>query len=406
MGPVELGLLFIHRLLQIHTEHTCALHPSLDAFKQQYLFGPLIQKRDYLSLVLQEIKDRNICHFTDPLDVRLCLVRISDTICLLGPYVTETLSAAEIKKRFEEIGLDEKHIPAFQAYLQGLPLLAIDNLYFASHTLLQGAVGLNSKAIVYYVNLNESASTRLQAESAGSPVTPMPRQLYASVVTADENINLLYQLETTLTEQMLNGQTDNSLTTLKRMESVYRHGVKDENELELMKEFSVILCTKMRQTAIQAGVHPTLAEVRMRYFCALIRSTPSVKSLSQLCKEMLAQFCDLIRKEKLGSLSPNIRQVVQLIMADLSGNLNVETLAAQVNLSPNYLSTCFKKEMNQSLSSYIRDKRISAATQFMTYTNMPIRDIATCVGITDFSYFTKIFKEKHGVTPSAYRKGR
>ncbi len=406
MEPIALGLLFIHRLLQIHTEQISALHPMLDTFKEQYMFGPLIQKRDDLSLVLQEMKDRNICHFTGPLDVRLCLVRISDTICLLGPYITESLSTAEIKKRFDEIGLDEKHIPAFQAYLQKLPLLSIDNLYFASHTLLQGVVGLNSEAVVYYVNLNESASTRLQAESAGTPITPMPRQLYASVVTADENINLLYELETTLAEQMLNSQTDNSLTTLRHMESVYRHSLKDENELELMKEFSVILCTKMRQTAIQAGVHPTLAEVRMRYFCALIRSTTSAKSLSQLRKEMLAQFCDLIRKEKLGSLSPNIRQVVQLIMADLSGNLNVETLAAQVNLSPNYLSSCFKKEMNQSLSSYIRDKRIDAATQFITYTNMPIHDIATCVGITDFSYFTKIFKQKYGVTPSVYRKSR
>lgn len=403
MDPIDIGLLFIHRLLGIHTLHVSALNPEIQEFTDQYLFSPLIKKRDYLSIVISDMKERDIYHFTDPLGIRVSLVRAVEEVCILGPYITDALSAAEISKRFAEMQISEKYIDHFQDYVQKLPQLTMDSMYYATHTLLQGIVGYNSNALVKYVNLDKSKNIRLQAEAAGSPITSMPQQLFANVVTADENVGLLYQQETLLAEQMMNGRTESALTTLAHIEKIYRHGTEDAEELEGMKITTVVLCTQMRQTAIQAGVLPTLAEIRARYFLALVRSASSPSGLYQLCRQMLGQFCDLIRKEKLGSLSPKIRQIVQFVMADLSGDLSVENLSAQVNLSPNYLSACFKKEMKQSLSAYIRDRRLESASQFLSYTNMSIHDVAICVGITDFSYFTKIFKEKYGVTPTVYR---
>ena len=402
MDPIDLGLLFIRRLLNIRTERISAISPQLKGFLEQQMFAPLVRKRNYISIIIEGMRDRDIYHLTDPLGVRVSLVRIGDELCLLGPYVTETISISEIKKRFAENRIDEKHLTAFQDYLVTLPFLGVDSMEPATHTLLQGAVGMNSRALVYYVNLNESAFTRLRAESAGTPVSFQAQQVYESVVTANENISLFYQLETTLAEQMSNGQTAEALTTLNRINALHRHGAQ-EVDLENVKLDSAVLYAQMRQTAIRAGVLPTVAEVRCRYFLALIRNSTSLKEAEKVRKDMMAQFCDIIRKERLGSLSPKIRQIVQFVMADLSGDLSVETLAAQVNLSPNYLSSCFKREMGQSLSSFIRDKRLESAAHFLSFTNMPIHDISVCVGITDFSYFTKIFREKYGETPSEYR---
>ena len=402
MDAIDLGLLFIHRLLTIHTERTSAVSPQLKEFLDQQLFAPLVRKRNYISIIIEGMRDRDIYHLTDPLGVRVSLVRIGDELCLLGPYITGTLSISEIKKRFAENRIDEKHLTAFQDYLITLPFLSADSMEPATHTLLQGAVGMNSRALVYYVNLTESEFTRLRAESAGTPVSFMAQQVYESVVNANENISLLYQLETTLAEQMSNGNTADALTTLARINTLHRHG-KQEEDLETVKLESAILYAQMRQTAIRAGVLPTVAEVRCRYFLTLIRSSNSLKEAEKVRNDMLAQFCDIIRKERLGSLSPKVRQIVQFVMADLSGDLSVDILAAQVNLSPNYLSSFFKKEMGQSLSSFIRDKRLESAAHFLSFTNMPIHDISICVGITDFSYFTKIFREKYGETPSVYR---
>ena len=402
MDPIDLGLLFIRRLLKIHTERTSASDPQLKTFLDQQLFAPLVRKRNYLATLIRDMKDRDIFHLTDPIGVRVSLVQISDDLCILGPYITEPVSPSELKKHFAEIRLDEKHLTACQEYMMTLPFLVMDSLYYATHTLMQAACGEHTNALVYYVNLNESSVTRLQAEAAGTPVTFMPQQLYENVVTADENIALLYQLETQLAQEMANGQTANAIVILKRIDAMRHYAAKDKNPEEAKLD-TAVLCTQMRQTAIEAGVLPTVAEIKARYFLALIHSITTLKEASQLRQIMLAQFCDMIRKERLGSLSPKIRQIVQFIMADLSGDLSVDILAAQVNLFPNYLSSCFKKEMGQSLSSFIRDKRLESAAHFLSFTNMPIHDISICVGITDFSYFTKIFREKYGETPSVYR---
>ncbi len=402
MHPLDIGLLFIHRLLHIHTERLLYTEPQLSAFIEQHLFTPLYEKSNFLSSILHEMKDRDICHVTDPLGVRLSLILVEDNLCILGPYKTESLSAGELKQRFTEIKLAENLLPRFQSYVQLVPLLPIDDILSASHTLMQTVTGLDSKAVVYYVNMNVSNYTRLLSDTVGAPLSSTPIQLFTSVVSVNDNLDLLYQLETTLAEQMTNGQTSNALLTLAKLESLHDQ----DKSLDSAKLNSAVLCAQMRQIAVQADVLPTSAEITLRYFLALIHSATSVGELSQIHRVMLAQFCDLIRKEHVNSHDPKIRQILQLIMADLSGNLSVEALAAQVNLSPNYISSRFKKEMGQSLSSYIRDKRLESATRFLAYTNMPIRDIALCVGITDFSYFTKIFHEKYGMTPSKYRRCR
>lgn len=403
MEKLEFGLLFTQRLLQVHAESTSFIYPNLDSYSADHLFAPLIRKRNYLLTVIESMSDRDIVHVTDPLGIRTSLVRIGDDLCLIGPYVTEVPKLADMKKRFQEADIKEDHLDAFQEYVAHVPQQSIDNIAYATHTLMQGIVGENSQAIVYYVNLHESKSVRLLAEAAGAPVTTMPQQLYTNVITSEDNVSLLYQLETSLADQMANSQTAKALKTLSHIEAIYRYGAKSEADLDTMKINSAVLCTQMRLNAIWAGVLPALAEIRARYFLSLIKLAVSTDEITQLRRYMLAQFCDLIRKEKLDSLSPKIRQIVQFIMADLSGDLNIENLAAQVNISPNYLSSCFKKEMNQSLSVYIRDKRLESAAQFLAYTNMPIHDVAVCVGFSDFSYFAKTFREKYGMTPTKYR---
>ena len=128
MDPIDVGLLFIQRLLRIHTERTSASSPQLKGFLDQQLFAPMNQKRNYLSTIVQGMRDRDIYHLTDPLEVRVSLVRIDDDLCLLGPYVTESISTSKLKKRFSEIHLDEKHLSAFQDYVITLPFLIQDNM--------------------------------------------------------------------------------------------------------------------------------------------------------------------------------------------------------------------------------------------------------------------------------------
>ena len=85
-------------------------------------------------------------------------------------------------------------------------------------------------------------------------------------------------------------------------------------------------------------------------------------------------------------------------------NLTREELSRLVFLNPDYLSRIFKKKMGMSISSYIILKRIDEAKKLLISTNIPVSVISAQVGYDNFAYFTKIFKDKTGMTPNEYRK--
>ena len=57
-----------------------------------------------------------------------------------------------------------------------------------------------------------------------------------------------------------------------------------------------------------------------------------------------------------------------------------------------------------SISGYIIFKRIDEAKKLLTSTNIPVSVVSARVGYDNFAYFTKIFKDKTGMTPNEYRK--
>lgn len=87
-------------------------------------------------------------------------------------------------------------------------------------------------------------------------------------------------------------------------------------------------------------------------------------------------------------------------------NIGPETLAAQVYLSPGYLSTIFKDETGVTLNRYIREVRMNKAKELLEGTNMKIAQIAKKVGFANSSYFCRSFREFFGMSPDSCRKGK
>ena len=60
--------------------------------------------------------------------------------------------------------------------------------------------------------------------------------------------------------------------------------------------------------------------------------------------------------------------------------------------------------MGISISSYILRKRVEEAKKLLAQSNLPINTVSICVGYSNFSYFTKMFKENTGYSPLDYRR--
>lgn len=82
---------------------------------------------------------------------------------------------------------------------------------------------------------------------------------------------------------------------------------------------------------------------------------------------------------------------------------NVKYFADHLNLSANYLSDLLVKYTGQSTQTHIHLKLIDKAKHMLWSTNYSIGEIAFDLGFEHPSHFTKLFKNKTGHSPKAYR---
>lgn len=87
----------------------------------------------------------------------------------------------------------------------------------------------------------------------------------------------------------------------------------------------------------------------------------------------------------------------------IGDNLSRSILAKQVYLSEDYVSKMFMKATGMSITNYIALRRIEKAKEYLRNTVHPVSRIATEVGYSNFSYFSKTFREQVGCTPNEYR---
>ncbi|WP_169081379.1 AraC family transcriptional regulator [Paenibacillus sp. PL91] len=98
-----------------------------------------------------------------------------------------------------------------------------------------------------------------------------------------------------------------------------------------------------------------------------------------------------------------IMRAMRFIEKNLKQRLTLEAIAEDVNLSPSYFSSLFKKTMNEGVISYINRKKVQLALELLYVQDYSILELCDEVGIVNEGYFCKLFKEYTGDTPKQYR---
>lgn len=121
--------------------------------------------------------------------------------------------------------------------------------------------------------------------------------------------------------------------------------------------------------------------------------------------ELKDTISSLLSEEKGGpEYSQVIKQVLNIIKKEYSNGITLESVADQVYLSPPYLGVLFNKETGTSFNHYLTEIRLRRAAELLKSSNIRIANIAAYVGISNPSYFNKLFKKKYDMTPAEYRK--
>lgn len=114
------------------------------------------------------------------------------------------------------------------------------------------------------------------------------------------------------------------------------------------------------------------------------------------------------QKQKTGiysnlSMDDYINFAIQYIQNNYA-NLQIKNVAEYVGLNRTYFTALFKKKMYMSPQEYLMTIRMNHACKLLRETDLPIYVIASSVGYDNALTFSKIFKQKYGVSPNNYRK--
>lgn len=89
--------------------------------------------------------------------------------------------------------------------------------------------------------------------------------------------------------------------------------------------------------------------------------------------------------------------------ASLLGLPSVAYCADQLHLSANYFGDLIKKETGNTALDYIQSKMIDQAKTYIFDRSKTINEIASDLGFKYQQHFTRLFKQKTGMTPNEFR---
>lgn len=87
-----------------------------------------------------------------------------------------------------------------------------------------------------------------------------------------------------------------------------------------------------------------------------------------------------------------------------NANFSADDFAEQMGIGRTLFFSKMKAITGYSPKEYMKLKRIKKAAEMISSTNMPIGEIGFQVGIDDPLYFSRVFKQVYGVSPTEWRK--
>lgn len=99
-----------------------------------------------------------------------------------------------------------------------------------------------------------------------------------------------------------------------------------------------------------------------------------------------------------------VRRIKSMIHEFYQSGITLDEIALKLNVTPEYLSMQFHKEVGETYTSYLKNYRVNKAKELLIGTQMKQYEIAQEVGYTDSKYFSKVYRECTGYSPADYRK--
>ncbi|MEO2063096.1 MAG: helix-turn-helix transcriptional regulator [Christiangramia sp.] len=155
------------------------------------------------------------------------------------------------------------------------------------------------------------------------------------------------------------------------------------------------------------------SEVLKKIKSSELEGFPRVTYLGGKTLEILSYMLYRFKKEDHEFFSNNIREkdleaiekAAKHIEENIAMAATVHDVAKVAGVNTNKLQTGFQALYGKTVNEYIRDVRLSKALNMLSSGRKNVSEVVYELGLSSRSYFSKIFKEKYGISPRKLLNG-
>lgn len=131
-------------------------------------------------------------------------------------------------------------------------------------------------------------------------------------------------------------------------------------------------------------------------------------SFDRFCRELqewAKQSFERVQAQNRKSGEELFRQIEEYVRLNLYSYLSIADVALKFHVSPSYISRVMKKHAQSTFVQYYTGLKIKEACRLMACKpEMRIKEVSDALSFSDQHYFSKVFKEYTGYSPSDYKE--
>lgn len=182
-------------------------------------------------------------------------------------------------------------------------------------------------------------------------------------------------------------------------------GTLGDGTLRHLKNSIIILNSLSLRAAVAGGVTPETCYQLGEIYIQKIEACQTIEQLHLLSKNLRLDYAERVRQlHHPDTQDPLINKAVLYIHENVHKKITVKDLSEHLSLSPNYLSSRFRKITGISIVDYVNQEKVIEAKRLLILTKKPLAEISEYLSFSSQSYFQKIFKSIENVTPKYYRE--
>ena len=106
-----------------------------------------------------------------------------------------------------------------------------------------------------------------------------------------------------------------------------------------------------------------------------------------------------------GGLAPwQERRARDFLRANIKRDVALKEVARECGLSVGYFSYAFRQTLGVSPHKWLIEQRVVLSKEKLRDDGLALSDVATECGFSDQSHLTRVFRQKFGITPGAWRR--